>query len=82
MYVIRIFNLLARSPAKMPGPRYRNRISVPKESKSDDPDIDFTILTDLGTIDILRNHIFRIFGLGPPPPKYVIMFLELKIIKN
>ena len=34
----------------------------------------------LGTIHILRNHIFRIFG--PPSPPYVIMFLALKIIKN
>ena len=34
----------------------------------------------LGTIHILRNHIFRIFG--PPSPPYVIMFLVLKIIKN
>ena len=33
----------------------------------------------LGTIHILRNHIFRI--LDPPPP-YVSMFLVLKIIKN
>ena len=35
----------------------------------------------LGTIHILRNHIFRIFG-PPPPPPYVSMFLVLKIIKN
>ena len=34
----------------------------------------------LGTIHILRIHIFRIFC--PPPPPYVIMFLVLKIIKN
>ena len=33
----------------------------------------------LGTIHILRNHLFRIFG---PPSPYVIMFLVLKIIKN
>ena len=51
--VIRIFNLLARSPAKMPGPRYRNSIRVPKDKKgkADDPDIDFGIFTDLPEMD-------------------------------
>ena len=37
------------------------------------------MLIPLGTIHILRNHIFRIFG---PPPPYLTVFLVLKIIKN
>ena len=34
----------------------------------------------LGTINILRRHIFRIFG--PPSPQYASMFLVLKKAKT
>ena len=45
------------------------------------PQLFFYVLARLpkGTIPILCNHIFRIFG---PPPPYVSMFLVMKIIKN
>ena len=38
------------------------------------------MLIPLGTIHILRNHIFRIFGPPPPTSDYVIYEWSLKVL--
>ena len=67
MYLIRILNLLARSPAEMPRPRYRNGIRVPKEKKGKaaDPDIDFGIFTDLPNMDYYDTDLGPGLDLEP-----------------